>query len=229
MQYFLIRNNAICKVLQVCYLQGRTQKCEVTIWSLDHLAVKQKHWKSLGQSHHQSKTVWKSFLRDTPGSLMPRAPGSTQNPTRALRMPSRLNSWHMSALPNLLRGVLQADELPIHVYLLDGHVPRGRGRVGNGHAAAGFRLLHIDPLPLAAGRADAAAGWGARDGHPGGGAGGQLQPGVGKGENTHTSHHGEGGSGKGPPCSPQLPGRRVKRAGSQTLLAGNVGQWEDTA
>lgn len=42
------------------------------------------------------------------------------------------------ALPNLLRSVLQADELPIHVYLLDGHVPCGRGGVGNGHTAAGF-------------------------------------------------------------------------------------------
>lgn len=64
------------------------------------------------------------------------------------------------ALPNLLRSVLQADELPIHIYLLDGHVPCGRGRVGNGHTAAGFRLLHVDPLPLAAGRADTAAGRG---------------------------------------------------------------------
>lgn len=60
--------------------------------------------------------------------------------------------------------------------------------MGNGHTAAGFRLLHVNPLPLAAGRADAAAGRGARDRHPGGRAGGQLQPGVGKGENTHTHH-----------------------------------------
>lgn len=141
--------------------------------------------------------------------------------------------WAHAALPNLLGGVLQADELPIHVYLLDGHVPRGGGRVGNGHAAAGFGLLHVDPLPLAAGRADAAAGRGPRDGHPGGGAGGELQPGVGKGKNTHTHTHTPSEKRRlreGPPFSPQLPGQEGEaRRGSGSARRERRTGWEEMA
>lgn len=49
----------------------------------------------------------------------------------------------------LIGGIVQTDELAVHVQLVEADVAGGRGRVGDADRAAGLRLLHVHALPLA--------------------------------------------------------------------------------
>ena len=53
------------------------------------------------------------------------------------------------AITHLFGGVEQADELAVHVQLIEADVASGRGHVSDADGAAGLRLLHVHALPLA--------------------------------------------------------------------------------
>ena len=55
------------------------------------------------------------------------------------------------ALSNLFRGILQADEFSINIYLLNRDISSGRSRMGDADTTAGFRFFHINSLPLSSG------------------------------------------------------------------------------
>lgn len=79
-------------------------------------------------------STWAWGLKESWGCLLP--------------LISPLWSRDTCAFSNLFRGVLQADEFSINVYLLNRDTSSGKSWVGNANTTAGFRLLHINPLPL---------------------------------------------------------------------------------
>ncbi len=112
---------------------------------------------------------------------------------------------------NLLRAVVQAEELPVHVQLVDADVSSGRGGVSDVDTAAGLGLLHIHTLPLPLRGADAAAGGGPGHRYTSRGAGRQLQPEAGTAlhhRSPNTPHITHRASLTSPPLPPAACGRR---------------------
>lgn len=66
---------------------------------------------------------------------------------------------------DLIRIVVQPNELAINVKLIDAHIASGRGWMGDADTAAGLRLLHVHTLSFATCSTNTAAGRGSRHGH----------------------------------------------------------------
>lgn len=66
---------------------------------------------------------------------------------------------------DLVRGVMQPDELAVHVELVDADAAGGGSRVSDADAAAGFRFFDVHTLSLATCGANAATGRGPGHGH----------------------------------------------------------------